>query len=195
LGQARKDFNEKPEFAMSRIGKRPIPLPKGVTAQLLDRLVVLKGPKGESRFRVPEPVRADLNAERIQLVADYKNDRDASRLMGTSQSVLTNMVKGVSEGFVRKLILVGVGYRASVQGPNMELTLGFSKPVRFPLPAGVTALVENNTAITLASHDKVVLGQTAATIRSLRPPEPYQGKGVMYEGEKIKRKAGKTGKK
>ena len=180
---------------MSRIGKRPIPLPKGVTAQLQDRLVILKGPKGESRFRIPEPVQADLNAERIQLLADYKNDRDASRLMGTSQSVLKNMVKGVAEGFVRKLNLVGVGYRASVQGATMELTLGFSRPIRFSIPKGVTAQVENNTAITLGSHDHVLLGQTAATIRSLRPPEPYQGKGVMYEGEKIKRKAGKTGKK
>jgi len=180
---------------MSRIGKRPIPLPKGVTAQLQDRLVILKGPKGESRFRIPEPVQADLNAERIQLLADYKNDRDASRLMGTSQSVLKNMVKGVAEGFVRKLNLVGVGYRASVQGATMELTLGFSRPIRFSIPKGVTAQVENNTAITLGSHDAVLLGQTAATIRSLRPPEPYQGKGVMYEGERIKRKAGKTGKK
>ena len=141
------------------------------------------------------PVTADLNAERIQLVADYQNDKDASRLMGTSQAVLRNMVKGVAEGFVRKLVLVGVGYRASVQGENMELTLGFSKPVRFPLPKGVKAQVENNTIITLSSHDNVVLGQVAANIRSLRPPEPYQGKGVMYEGEKIKRKAGKTGKK
>ena len=180
---------------MSRIGKRPIPLPKGVTAQLQDRLVIVKGPKGESRFQVPEPVQTDLNAERIQLVADFRNDRDASRLMGTSQSVLTNMVKGVSEGFVRKLILVGVGYRAAVQGANMELTLGYSKPIRFPIPKGVSAQVEGTTVITLASHYNVLLGQTAATIRSLRPPEPYQGKGVMYEGEKIKRKAGKTGKK
>lgn len=158
-------------------------------------MVVLKGPKGENRYQVPAPVTADLNAERIQLVADFRNDKDASRLMGTSQAVLRNMVKGVSEGFVRKLVLVGVGYRASVQGENVELTLGFSKPVRFPLPKGVKAQVDNNTMITLSSHDNVALGQVAANIRSLRPPEPYQGKGVMYEGEKIKRKAGKTGKK
>jgi large subunit ribosomal protein L6 len=180
---------------MSRVGKRPISLPKGVTAQLQERMIVIKGPKGESRFEVPSPVQADLNAERIQLVADYQNDRDASRLMGTSRAVLQNMVKGVAEGFVRKLNLVGVGYRASMQGTNMELTLGYSKPIKFLIPKGVTAQVENNTIITLTSHDNVILGQIAANIRSLRPPEPYQGKGVMYDGEKIKRKAGKTGKK
>ena len=180
---------------MSRVGKRPIPIPKGVTAVLQDRLVVIKGPKGESRFQVPPPVQADLNAERIQLVADYQHDRDASRLMGTARAVLRNMITGVSQGFTRKLNLVGVGYRASVQGANMELTLGFSKPVKVALPKGVTAQVEGNTAITLSSHDNVVLGQVAANLRSLRPPEPYQGKGVLYDGEKIRRKAGKTGKK
>jgi large subunit ribosomal protein L6 len=180
---------------MSRVGKRPIPIPKGVTAQLQDRLVVIKGPKGENRFEVPQPVQADLNAERIQLVADYQHDRDASRLMGTARAVLRNMIKGVSEGFTRKLNLVGVGYRAAVQGSNMELTLGFSKPVKFLLPKGVSCQVENQTVITLASHDNVLLGQIAANLRSLRPPEPYQGKGVLYDGEKIHRKAGKTGKK
>jgi large subunit ribosomal protein L6 len=180
---------------MSRIGKRAIPLPKGVTAQLQDRMVTIKGPKGESRFNVPAPVMAELNAEQIQLLGDYQHDRDASRLMGTSRAVLQNMVKGVSQGFVKKLVLVGVGYRASVQGGNVELTLGFSKPVKVVMPKGVSAQVENNTNITLSSHDNVILGQVAANIRKLRPPEPYQGKGVMYEGEKIKRKAGKTGKK
>lgn len=180
---------------MSRVGKRPIPIPKGVTAQLQDRLVVIKGPKGENRFQVPQPVQADLNAERIQLVADYQHDRDASRLMGTARAVLQNMIKGVSQGFTRKLNLVGVGYRAAVQGANMELTLGYSKPVKFALPKGVSCQVENQTVITLSSHDNVLLGQIAANLRSLRPPEPYQGKGVLYDGEKIHRKAGKTGKK
>lgn len=180
---------------MSRVGKRPIPIPKGVTAQLQDSLVVIKGPKGESRFQVPSLVKADLSQERIQLVADFHNDRDASRLMGTAQAVLRNMVKGVSQGFTKKLNLVGVGYRAQVQGANMELTLGYSKPIRFVLPKGVSCQIENNTAITLASHDNVLLGRTAANLRALRPPEPYQGKGVLYDGETIRRKAGKTGKK
>ena len=180
---------------MSRVGKRPIPLPKGVTAQLQDRTVIIKGPKGENRFLVPPPVTADLNAERIQLVADFQHDQDASRLMGTAHAVLNNIVKGVSAGFEKKLVLVGVGYRAAAQAGSVELTLGFSKPVKVVLPKGVTAKVDNNTLITLSGYDNVALGQVAANIRKLRPPEPYQGKGVMYEGEKIKRKAGKTGKK
>jgi len=180
---------------MSRIGKRPIAIPKGVTAVLQDRLVVVKGPKGESRFQVPSPVQAEMTAESIQLVADYQHDRDASRLMGTARAVLRNMITGVSQGFTRKVNLVGVGYRASVQPGGLELTLGYSKPVKVALPKGVTAQVDGNTAITLNSHDNVVLGQVAANLRSLRPPEPYQGKGVLYDGEKIRRKAGKTGKK
>jgi large subunit ribosomal protein L6 len=112
---------------MSRIGKRPIALPKGVTVQMQDKMVVLKGPKGENRFEIPSPVTAEVNAERIQLIADFQHDKDASRLMGTARAVLNNMVQGVATGFQRKLLLVGVGYRASVQGANMELTLGFSQ--------------------------------------------------------------------
>ncbi|MDH4225139.1 MAG: 50S ribosomal protein L6, partial [Deltaproteobacteria bacterium] len=115
--------------------------------------------------------------------------------MGTANSVVSNMVMGVHQGFTRKLILNGVGYRAAVTGSKLELNLGYSKPVVYELPAGVGANVENNTQLTLSSHDKVLLGQTAAKIRSFRKPEPYQGKGVAYSDETIRRKAGKTGKK
>jgi len=131
----------------------------------------------------------------MNVVADYKVDRDSRRMMGTVNSVLTNMVKGVSEGFTKKLVLVGVGYRAQVQGKVLDLSLGFSHPVNFPLPDDVNAQVEGNNIIVLSSHDNVSLGQVAANIRALRPPEPYQGKGVTFEGERIRRKAGKAGKK
>ncbi|HEX7927490.1 MAG TPA: 50S ribosomal protein L6 [bacterium] len=180
---------------MSRLGKRPIALPKGVTAQMQDGQVKVKGPKGESLYPLPSLVQAELAADKIQLKADYQNNKDASRLMGTAAARLRNMVDGVATGFTKKLQLVGVGYRAAVQGTTMELALGYSKPIKYPIPTGVKAVVDNNTLITLTSHDNVLLGQAAATIRGLRPPEPYQGKGVMYENEKIRRKAGKTGKK
>lgn len=180
---------------MSRMGKRPIALPKGVTVQVQDGQVKVRGPKGESVFALPHKVAVEVAADHLQLKADYKHDKDASRLMGTAHARLQNMVQGVANGFTKKLQLVGVGYRAAVTGNTMELSLGFSRPVRFAIPGGVKAQVDNNTVITLSSHDNVLLGQTAANIRALRPPEPYQGKGVMYENEKIRRKAGKTGKK
>jgi len=180
---------------MSRIGKRPIALPKGVSVQCQERQVRVKGPKGESVLPLPERVEIEIAPEKIQLQADYKNDKDARRLMGTASARLRNMIEGVSQGFTKRLQLVGVGYRAQVAGTSMELTLGFSKPVKYQLPQGVSAKVDNNTLITLTSHDNVVLGQTAATLRSMRPPEPYQGKGIQYQDEKIRRKAGKTGKK
>lgn len=180
---------------MSRMGKRPIALPKGVTVQVQDGQVKVKGPKGESLYPLPAKVELEVADGHMRLKADYKGDKDASRLMGTAHARLQNMVHGVTSGFTKKLQLVGVGYRAAVTGNTMELSLGFSRPVRYAIPAGVKAQVDNNTLITLSSHDNVLLGQTAANLRALRPPEPYQGKGVMYENEKIRRKAGKTGKK
>jgi len=180
---------------MSRIGKRPISVPKGVEVKYQDRMVHLKGPKGQNNFQVPQEVDVEVSTEEIKVVADYENDKAARCMMGTVQSVLQGMVTGVSEGFTRKLNLVGVGYRAQPQGKGLQLLLGFSLPVQFELPAGVSAQVENNTEITLSSHDNVLLGQTAAKIRAFRPPEPYQGKGILYENERIRRKAGKAGKK
>lgn len=181
---------------MSRVGKRPIAIPKGVQVQYEDRVVRLKGPKGENRFAVPESVELNVGGEEIRVEADFLNDAKARSMMGTVQACLQNMVSGVSEGFTRRLQLVGVGYRAAVQGQSLELQLGFSHPVKVELPTGVQAAVEgNNNLVVLSSHDNVLLGQTAASIRALRPPEPYQGKGVMYENERIRRKAGKTGKK
>jgi len=180
---------------MSRVGKRPIAIPKGVEVRYADRVVQVKGPKGENRFEMPNLVDLDVSGEEIKVIADFTNDAKARAMMGTVQACLNNMVIGVSEGFTRKLRLVGVGYRAAVQGREIELLLGFSHPVRVPLPDEVKAEMEGNNVVILSSHNKVVLGQIAANIRSLRPPEPYQGKGISYENERIRRKAGKTGKK
>ncbi len=180
---------------MSRVGKRPISIPQGVEVRYEHRRVHVKGPRGENRFDVPPQVELEFAGEEIKVVADFLDNAKARSMMGTVQACLNNMVLGVSEGFTRKLQLVGVGYRAAVQGQELELQLGFSHPVRMTLPEGVTAEVEGNNQITLSSHDNVLLGQVAANIRALRPPEPYQGKGISYEGERIRRKAGKTGKK
>ncbi len=180
---------------MSRIGRRPIALPSGVDVQYNERALLVKGPKGSNNFTVPQQVELEIDKAEIRVVAPYQTDKDARCMMGTVQSVVQNMVTGVSEGFTLKLQLIGVGYRATAQGSKLDMSLGFSHPVSMELPDGVSAQVDNNTLVTLSSHDKVRLGQVAANIRALRPPEPYQGKGVHYEGERIRRKAGKAGKK
>jgi len=180
---------------MSRVGKRPIAVPAGVQVNYQPGHVEVKGPKGQNAMKLPEQVALDVGPDEIRVTADHLNDPRARALMGTVQSVVQNMVTGVSAGFRRDLRLVGVGYRAAVQGRQLELSLGYSKPVQFTLPEGVDAEVEGNTSLSLSSHDKVLLGQTAANIRALRPPEPYQGKGISYADERIRRKAGKAGKK
>lgn len=180
---------------MSRIGKRPIAIPSGVDVHYTDRVARFKGPKGENEFHVPAPVDLEVDGGEIRILADFEGDPKARALSGTVQACVSNMVTGVSTGFTRRLQLVGVGYRAQVQGRNLEMSLGYSHPVRLELPEGVNADMEGNTLIVLSSHDNVLLGRTAAAIRAKRPPEPYQGKGVLYEGERLRRKAGKTGKK
>jgi len=180
---------------MSRIGKRPITVPKAVKIEYQNRRLRCSGPKGQIEFDVPRRVELEIADGIIRIQADHETDTKAKAEMGTAQAVITNMITGVTEGFSRKLQLNGVGYRASVQGTHMELMLGYSKPVQYRLPEGVKAQVENNTLIVLSSHDRVLLGQTAAKIRGFRPPEPFQGKGVRYEGEYVRRKAGKSGKK
>jgi len=180
---------------MSRIGKRPISIPKGVEVKYENREVRIKGPKGENTFMMPDLVDLEIGSEAMELKADYLNNSRARSLMGTVQATLSNIVTGVSEGFTRRLELQGVGYRAAVQGNAIDLSLGFSHPVKYELPDSVKAEMEGQTLIVLTSHDKVALGQTAANIRAIRPPEPYQGKGVKYQEETLRRKAGKTGKK
>ncbi len=180
---------------MSRIGKKPIEIPKGVSVDFKGSEVRVKGPKGELGYSFPQGVAAALEENKI--VVKRQTDKPTDRaLHGLSRSIVSNMVKGVSEGYTRVLEITGIGYRAQVKGSKMVLTLGYSHPIEYELPAGVTAAVdEKQTTITLKGFDKQAVGQVAANLKELRPPDVYKGKGVRYTGERIKLKAGKTGKK
>ena len=176
---------------MSRIGRKVLPLPKGVTLAQKEGSVSVKGPKGELTKAVPTGVSIKAEADKITVlrVDDERQNRSRHGLM---RAHLANMVKGVTEGWVRELEINGVGYRAEVTGDTLTMALGFSHPVVFKLPKGVTAKVEKNK-VTLASADRDLVGQIAAKLRELRPPEPYKGKGVKYAEEIIKKKVGKAG--
>lgn len=176
---------------MSRIGKQPIPLPDGVKVEINEDRVVVKGPKGTlERGFVPL---VTLEAEGQSLVVKPRDEsRQARAFHGLFRTLVNNMVVGVSTGFSKQLELVGVGYKAELQGQALNLAVGFSHPVNFPLPQGVEAQVDRQK-ITISGIDKEAVGQTAATIRALRPPEPYKGKGIKYSDEVIRRKAGKAG--
>ncbi|MGB0181951.1 MAG: 50S ribosomal protein L6 [Candidatus Puniceispirillales bacterium] len=175
---------------MSRIGSNPITIPEGVNLMIENGKVSVKGKNGELQMTVPPLV--DLEMADNTVLVKPANDTGKSRaLWGTARAVINNMVTGVSEGFEKNLTIHGVGYRAQMQGNKLVLALGYSHPVEMDVPAEVKASVENNTLIKLSSHDKQVLGQFAAEIRSKRPPEPYKGKGVRYENEQILRKEGK----
>ncbi len=178
---------------MSRIGKQPVSLPQGVQAVYKDAVIEVKGPKGTLRRSLPSEIQVEIvdGEIRVSRPSDAKRHR---AFHGLVRNLIANMVQGVSTGFTRVLEINGVGYRAQVQGRSLELNLGYSKPVQFPLRDGVDASVEKNTIITLSSIDKEALGQVAADIRSLRPPEPYKGKGIKYAEERILRKAGKSAK-
>ncbi len=177
---------------MSRIGKLPIPLPKGVEAKIAGQTVEVKGPKG-SLARVFHPLIEVVDEAGMLGIKPRETSQNANALWGLSRSLLNNMVQGVSQGFRKVLEINGVGYRAEIAGDTLKLALGFSHPVEFKLPQGISAQVEKNTIVTLSGVDKELLGQTAATIRAFRPPEPYKGKGVKYAGEVIRRKVGKAG--
>jgi len=177
---------------MSRIGKLPIPLDKGVKATVAGRLVRLEGPKGKLEMEVP----AGFNIQVDDSVMTVKRPADTSReraLHGLTRKLLANMAQGVGKGFVRTLEINGVGYRAEVRGGNtIYLTLGYSHPILYQLPTGVSAKIERQVLVTLEGADRQVLGMVAAQLRELRPPEPYKGKGIKYAEEKIRRKAGKA---
>ena len=175
---------------MSRIGKRPIAVPKGVTITLDGQTVSVKGPKGERSWTVAEEI--EVKQENGELTLAAREDTQRARAMwGLSRTLLDNMVVGVTEGFTRKLELVGVGYRAALKGNDLTLQLGFSHEVDIKAPEGITFGVPKQTEINISGADKQVVGELAATIRKLRPPEPYKGKGVRYSGEKVRRKEGK----
>ena len=177
---------------MSRVGKKPISVPDKVDVSFKDRLITVKGSKGTLSRTIHDDVDLKVEANQIQVEIRHQ-DRKTRALQGLTRSLVDNMVTGVSSGFERVLEINGIGYRAEVKGQSLVLNLGYSNPVNFDLPDGVSASVDRNTIIKLTAIDKEKLGQTAASIRKLRPPEPYKGKGIKYAEERIIRKAGKTG--
>jgi large subunit ribosomal protein L6 len=172
---------------MSRVAKKPISMPKGVECNITADTVTVKGPKGSLSFARPQGV--DVKMQDGQMQFDAKAGDMA--MAGTARAVVSNMVTGVSEGFQRKLELVGVGYRAAMQGKDLNLSLGFSHPVLFKTPDGITIVTPTQTEILVSGADKQRVGEVAAKIRGYRPPEPYKGKGVRYSGEKINMKEAK----
>jgi large subunit ribosomal protein L6 len=180
----------------SRVGKRVVPLPKGVNVAINGQSVKVEGPKGKLALDLPPRVTAKKDGEAIK-VESSAGGRDGRRLQGLGRALLQSMVKGASVGYERILELVGTGYRCEVKGKTLTLQLGLSHPAAIELPATISAVVppdSKGTQLVLTSADKALLGQIAATIRALRPPEPYGGKGIRYRGETIRRKAGKAAK-
>ena len=176
---------------MSRIGKQPIAIPAKVKVEIKGQKVSVEGPKGKLDFELPKRTAAKVDANQV-LVSRIGEDAEARALHGLSRSIVNNMVKGVADGFVKKLEIQGVGFKAAVQGKNVNLTLGYSHPILYPIPDQIKVTVEENTKLTIEGPNKQVVGQVAAEIRSYYPPEPYKGKGVRYSDEKVIRKEGKT---
>lgn len=177
---------------MSRVGKLPVSLPEKVEVKISNNLVEVKGPKGNLKFNLPKYISVSVADKAVNVIRE-NDEREARSLHGLCRSQIANMVKGVSTGFVRELDINGVGYRAEVKGKELHIALGFSHPVIYPLPTGVSAEVDaKKTKIILSGIDKQLLGNTAAKVRSFRPPEPYRGKGIKYTEEVIKRKEGKS---
>lgn len=177
---------------MSRIGKKPIQIPEKVDVTIQEASITVKGPQGSlSRDLHPE-VKVNLENNVLTVSPINENDRKIVAKQGLYRALINNMVTGVSQGYEKVLLLSGIGYRAEVSGNKVVLNVGYSNPVNFELPAAVSAKVDKNTQITLTSIDKEILGETAAKIRRVRPPEPYKGKGIMYSDERIIKKAGKA---
>lgn len=178
---------------MSRIGKRPITVPAKVQVNFDNAKVTVKGPKGELSRELPANVILSQDGETLT-VSRRDESRTSRQLHGLFRTLVANMVEGVSKGFERRLEIQGVGYRAQVQGRNLVLNMGYSHQVQIAPPEGIQFAVENNTNVIVSGYDKELVGNTAAKIRAVRPPEPYKGKGIRYAGEAVRRKAGKTGK-
>jgi large subunit ribosomal protein L6 len=179
---------------MSRVGIVPVKIPKGVTVQVASGAVTVKGPKGQLTRPVERRTQVEVGDDLARVARDGE-DREARARHGLMRADLANMVTGVSEGFERRLLLSGVGYRAQMKGKTLSLSLGFSHPVELEPPAGVEIATDGNTVVIVRGIDKAQVGQVAANIRGYRPPEPYKGKGIAYDGEQIRRKEGKSGKK
>ena len=178
---------------MSRVGKSPITLPSGVDIKIDGAKVVVKGPKGELNRQFHERVSVSLD-EGVATLDRVDDTRESRAIHGLSRALLANMVTGVSDGFRRDLEIQGVGYRAQLKGKDLELQVGFSHPVTVSAPAGITFEVPTPTQVSVTGIDKELVGQIAADVRKVRPPEPYKGKGIRYVGEYVRRKAGKAGK-
>jgi large subunit ribosomal protein L6 len=176
---------------MSRIGRLPIDIPVKVKVEVQGRKVFVEGPKGKLDFNMPRRTSAAVEGAKINVRRDG-DDAEAKALHGLSRAILNNMVKGVSEGFLKRLEIQGVGFKAAVQGKNVNLSLGYSHPIHYPIPDQIKVTVEENTKLTIEGPSKELVGQVAAEIRSFYPPEPYKGKGVRYVGEHVQRKEGKT---
>ena len=177
---------------MSRVGRMPIEIPAGVTVDLQGQHITVKGPKGELSRDIHEDIKVAVEGNEI-LVTRPSDNKNHRALHGLTRALVANMVTGVHDGFSKKLEINGVGYRAAKQGNKLVLTLGFSHPVEMEAPAGITIDVSNQTEIVVSGADKEVVGAVAADIRKWRKPEPYKGKGIRYEGEVVRRKAGKAG--
>jgi large subunit ribosomal protein L6 len=184
------------DLKQSRVGKRPIDLPKGVTLAIKDGTIDVKGPKGQMSRKLTPNVNVKVEGAAVS-VQPTIGGRDGARFQGLARALINGMVVGAATGYTKTLQLVGTGYRAEMKGQNLHLALGFSHPVVFPIPAGIKVEIpadSKGTIIILTGSDKEKMGQTAAKIRGFRPPEPYGGKGVRYQGEKVREKAGKAGK-
>jgi large subunit ribosomal protein L6 len=194
--QPQRTHNQGERVYQARIGKRPIVLPKGVTASVKDRTIEIKGPKGTLTRELTPNVTLKAEGGTL-LITPTLPGRDGARFQGLARALLAGMVVGVAEGYTKTLQLVGTGYRAELKGTSINFALGFSHPILFPLPKGVKCEIPGDskgTLLILTGSDKEVMGQTAAKIRGFRPPEPYGGKGVRYQGEKVREKAGKAAK-
>ena len=182
------------DLKQSRVGKRPVELPKGVTATLKGDTLEVKGAKGQLSRKLPPNVKVTVEGTAVKVLPTI-GGRDGSRFQGLARALINGMVQGAASGYTKTLQLVGTGYRAEVKGQVLNLSLGFSHPVNFPIPQGITVQIPGDskgTIIILNGPDKALMGQTAAKIRGFRPPEPYGGKGVRYQGEKVREKAGKA---
>jgi len=178
---------------MSRIGRLPIDIPSGVTVTVSGQDVAVKGPKGELSLTVKEPIEARMEENQI-LVTRPDDERGSRSLHGLTRTLINNLIIGVTEGYEKKLQVVGTGYRLAAKGQGVEFSLGYSHPITVEPPTGITLTVEGNDKLTVSGIDKQAVGEVAANIRKLRKPEPYKGKGVRYLGENVRRKAGKAGK-
>ena len=175
---------------MSRVGKKPVAIASGVTATVSGQTVSVKGPKGTLSFRVPDEIKVSQGAEGLAVEPRHENPRTRA-MWGMARAILANNVKGVTQGFEKNLELVGVGYRATMQGTKLQLALGYSHDITYTPPAGITIATPKPTEIKISGADAQTVGQVAAEIRKYRPPEPYKGKGVKFAGEQLRRKEGK----